>query len=148
MAKNGPFFDIDMTKMMDVSKLLSEYKMPGVDMNAVLEAQRRNIEALTAANQVAFDGVQTVLRRQAEILRQTMEQSSSMLNELMAAGTPEEKVAKQTEIVKQAFEKALANMKEMAEMVARSNTDAANLLSNRVSESLDELKVAVQKTKK
>ncbi|WP_207477740.1 phasin family protein [Arenibaculum pallidiluteum] len=148
MAKNGPFFDIDMTKMMDVSKLLAEYKLPGVDMNVVLEAQRRNIEALTAANQVAFDGVQTVLRRQAEILRQTMEQASSMLNELMAAGTPEDKVAKQTEIVKQAFEKALSNMKELAEMVARSNTDAANLLSKRVSDSLDELKTAVQKAKK
>jgi len=148
MAKSNPFFDVDMTKMMDVSKLLAEYKVPGVDMGAVLEAQRRNIEALTAANQVAFEGIQTVLRRQAEILRQTMEQSSSMVNELMAAGAPEDKIAKQTEIAKQAFEKALSNMKELVEMVARSNSDAAELLSKRVSESLDELKAAVQKAKK
>ena len=148
MAKNNPFLDIDMTKMMDVSKLLAEYKVPGVDMEAVLEAQRRNIEALTAANQVAFEGVQTVLRRQAEMLRQTMEQASTIVGDLMASGAPEDKIAKQTEIVKQAFEKSLSNMKELSEMVARSNTDAANLLSKRVSESLDELKIAVQKAKK
>jgi phasin family protein len=148
MAKNTPFFDIDVTKLMDISKLTADYKLPGVDMDQLLVAQRKNIEALTAANQLAFEGMQAVLRRQTEILRQSMEQASSMVTELMAAGAPEDKVAKNAELAKVAFEKALANMRELAEMVAKSNAEAAEVISKRVSESLDELKVAVQKAKK
>ena len=148
MAKNTPFFDVDITKLMDISKLTADYKLPGVDMDQLLAAQRKNIEALTAANQLAFEGMQAVLRRQTEILRQSMEQASSMVSELMAAGAPEDKVAKNAELAKIAFEKALANMRELAEMVAKSNAEAAEVISKRVSESLDELKVAVQKAKK
>jgi phasin family protein len=148
MAKNTPFFDIDVTKLMDISKLTADYKLPGVDMDQLLVAQRKNIEALTAANQLAFEGMQAVLRRQTEILRQSMEQASSMVTELMATGAPEDKVAKNAELAKVAFEKALANMRELAEMVAKSNAEAAEVISKRVSESLDELKVAVQKAKK
>jgi phasin family protein len=148
MAKNTPFFDVDVTKLMDISKLTADYKLPGVDMDQLLATQRKNIEALTAANQLAFEGMQAVLRRQTEILRQSMEQASSMVSELMAAGAPEDKVAKNAELAKVAFEKALANMRELAEMVAKSNAEAAEVISKRVSESLDELKVAVQKAKK
>ncbi|CAK0753927.1 Phasin [Azospirillaceae bacterium] len=137
-----PFFE------MDVSKMLAEFKLPGVDVDAIMSSQRRNIEAVTAANQLAIEGMQAVVRRQAEILRQTMEETGAMLTEMMTAGAPEEKVAKQAELVKSAFEKALANMKELAEMVAKSNTEAANVISRRVSESLEELKGAIAKAKK
>ena len=53
MAQN-PFFDFDF------SKIVSEYKLPGVDVEALVSAQRRNIEAITAANQLAFEGLQAV----------------------------------------------------------------------------------------
>jgi len=141
MAKQSayPFFE------MDVSKMMSEFKVPGVDMEAIMASQRKNIEAVTAANQLAIEGMQAVVRRQAEILRQTMEETGNMMTEVMSAGTPEDRVAKQAELVKVAFEKALANMRELAEMVAKSNSEAANVISKRVSESLEELKTMMNK---
>ncbi len=141
MAKQGayPFFE------MDVSKMMSDFKVPGVDIEAIMASQKRNIEAVTAANQLAIEGMQAVVRRQAEILRQTMEETSAMVTEMMSAGSPEDKMAKQAELVKTAFEKALANMKELAEMVAKSNTEASNVISQRVSESLEELKAHMAK---
>ncbi|MGQ9367661.1 phasin family protein [Azospirillum sp. A39] len=138
----NPFLD------MDFSKMLGDMKVPGVDMDAILASQRRNIEAVAMANQLAMEGVQAVVRRQAEILRQTAEETSRMMSELAAAGTPEDKVAKQAELVKTAFEKALANARELAELMAKSNTEAAEVLSKRVSASLDELKAAVAAAKK
>ncbi|MBI1208922.1 MAG: phasin family protein [Azospirillum sp.] len=134
-----PFFE------MDVSKMMAEFKMPGVDVDAIMASQRKNIEAVTAANQLAIEGMQAVVRRQAEILRQTMEETGAMLTEMMGAGSPEEKVTKQAELVKSAFEKALSNMKELAEMVAKSNSEAANVISKRVSDSLEELKTVMAK---
>ena len=38
MSKVPPVWDVDFTK------LLSEFKVPGVDLDAVLQAQRKNIE--------------------------------------------------------------------------------------------------------
>ena len=67
-----------------------------------------------------------------------MEQTSAMMSELMAAGSPEDKVAKQAELVKLAFEKALSNARELAELVAKSNSEAADVINKRVSESLEE----------
>ena len=130
----NPFWDMDITKVM------GDMKLPGVDLEALMASQRKNIEALTAANKLAFEGFQAVATRQTEILRQTMEELQKMMTEVMSAGSPEDRVAKQAELAKTAFEKALSNMKEVAEMVSKSNTEATAVISNRISDSLEELK--------
>lgn len=141
MTKN-PFFDIDFTK------IAADYKIPGVDVEALVSAQRRNIEAITAANQLAFEGLQAVGRRQAEILRQTLEETAAALRDAVTQGSPEEKLAKQTDLAKQAFEKALANMKELADLLAKSNQEAASVISARVTASIDEVKSLLATIKK
>ena len=133
----NPFLDFD------ISKALGEIKMPGLDMDSIIATQRKNIEAVTAANQLAVEGLQAVIRRQTEILRQTLEEAGSAATEVIAAGSPEEKASKQAELVKAAFERTLANARELAEMVAKSNTEAADVLAKRVSESLEEVKSAI-----
>jgi phasin family protein len=155
MTSKLPFGDFDLTKFLDPSKLmdaskftdmtkmLTEFRVPGVDLEPILATQRKNIEALTAANQLAIEGIQAVFRRQGEILRQTVEEAQGIISELMSAGTPEDKIARQADLLKAAFEKALANMKEMAEMVAKSNSEAADVLTVRVKESIEELKSTV-----
>lgn len=136
-----PFFENDFTKM------FSEFKIPGFDMQALVATQRRNIEAVNTANQLAVEGVQAVLRRQTEIMKSMVEESSTVLRDMMSQGAPEQKIAQQTELVKTAFEKALANLRELTEMVAKSNTEAADVLTKRIGESLTELKGSLQKAK-
>lgn len=140
MAANNPF-------EFDLTKYLGDFKVPGVDFEAILASQRKNIEAVTAANQLAVEGLQAVLRRQAEIVRQSLEEATSLVSDFTAVGAPEEKVVKQTELVKTTFEKALANIKELSELVAKSNSEAADVLAKRVAESLDEVKAAIAKAK-
>jgi phasin family protein len=136
-----PFLDTDFTK------LFGEFKVPGFDVETLVASQRRNIEALQAANQLAIEGAQAILRRQTEIVRKTIDESSATLKDLMSAGAPEEKIAQQTEVVKKSFETALANLRELAEMVAKSNNEAADIIAKRVGESLTELKTSLQRTK-
>ncbi len=140
MASN-PFLENDFTKM------FSEFKIPGFDMQSLVATQRRNIEAVNTANQLAVEGIQAVMRRQTEIMKSMVEESSTVLKDLMAQGAPEQKIAQQTELVKTAFEKALANLRELTEMVAKSNTEAADVLTKRIGESLTELKSSLQRTK-
>src|SRR5512134_3705384 len=122
MAKTGaPGEEFNFSKMMDFSKLAAEFKLPGVDMQSVMDSQRRNLEVLGTANKRAIEGMQAVARRQSEIFRQMMEETQAAMRDFMAAASPEDKAARQTELVKTAFERAIANMREISDLVAQSN---------------------------
>jgi phasin family protein len=130
----NPFFD------MDVNKLFGDFRVPSLDVEAVVASQRKNIEALTQANQLAVEGVQAVARRQVEIARQTIEEFSAMVQGFTQAGTPEERLAKQAELTKGALERGLSNARELTELVTKANTEAFNVINKRVTEGLDEIR--------
>lgn len=44
----------------DIVKLLEQYKLPGIDIAAIIEMRRKDIEALMTANRVALEGAQSV----------------------------------------------------------------------------------------
>lgn len=152
MAKQqqASYFPFDFAKIMadwdpqkmqqEMSKAFGAFNMPQFDMTAVLEAQRKNVEAVTAANQVAVDGMQALSRRQAEIFQELMGEASSAANEISKVEAGPDAAAKQVEIMKTAFEHSLANMQELAELVAKSNNEAAQTINKRIGESLEEIK--------
>ena len=84
----------------DFGKYFVNGKAPSFDFDAVFALQRKNVEAFTAANQLAFDGVKAVAQRQAEIARKAFEEFGKVTKELTAAGTPEDKFAKQADLAK------------------------------------------------
>ena len=55
-------FETDFSKYMDVSKMMGEFKMPSVNMEAIMACHRKNMEAFTAVNQAAFDSLTPELR--------------------------------------------------------------------------------------
>lgn len=131
------FFDFDVTKLM------GDFKVPGVDLEVLVASQKKNIEALTQANKTAFEGMQALAKRQAELLRQTMEEVTAAGKQMAEPGTAQEKAAKQAEMAKNAFERALENMREMSEMVTKANDEAAKLLNKRFMQMLDEYRDAL-----
>src|SRR5260221_12383412 len=56
-SKNGFF---------DVTKVMGDFRVPGIDLEAAVSSRRRNIEALTQANQLALEGVQAGMPRHAQ----------------------------------------------------------------------------------
>lgn len=143
MAKqSGNPFDFDFTKFM------GDFKVPGVDMDSLMASQRKNLEAITAANKVAIDSMQAVVRRQTELLQQAAEEAKTAAATLTDTSPLPEKMAKQTELTKEAFERAAANARELAEMLARSNSEVANLMQARMSEAMNEIKAVVEKSTK
>lgn len=153
MAKTQTAFDYDVFKMPDFAQLQADYtrmvgefgrmfanaKVPSVDIDAVTVAQRKNIEAVQAANQVAFEGFQAVARRQAEIVREASEEMQKLFKDVSTAPA-EDRIAKQADAVKSLFETAVANTNELATMVQKANVEAASLINKRVVENLDEVK--------
>jgi len=132
----------------DITKYLGDFKVPGMDVETLVSSQRRNIEALTQANRLAFDGLQAVMKRQAEILRQTMDEASQAARDIAEPGSPQDKAAKQAEVTKETFERTLSNMRELAEMIAKANNEAFDLLNKRFTQNLDELRDTLAKSGK
>lgn len=131
----------------DISRFLTEMKFPAMpDLQMLTEANRRNIEALTAANRVALEGAQAVARRHMEIMQQAMTEMTEAMKSLSSAETPQAKAAKQADLVKTAYQRAVANIQEVSDLIQRSNGEALSLLNRRFSEAMDEVKAIAQKS--
>jgi phasin family protein len=125
----------------DLRRMMGEWKLPNLDLDAVAQSQRKNIEALTQANQLALEGTQAWMRRNLELARQGMEDLQAMISDLTKPnGSMEDRLSRQAEFSKKAIEKGLANFRDLADMVTKANTEAMNLLTKRVSESLEEVR--------
>ena len=142
---NGGF---DFTEMMNFGKFgdmnfgnFGEgIAFPMIDAEKIMQAQRRNIEVLTQANQICYEGVQAVAQRQAEIVRKSFEDCSRVMQEMAKPGDMEDRLARQADVAKDAYEASIANMRELTEMSVKSNSEAADLLNKRVAEAFEEFR--------
>ena len=126
------------------TKMMEQFRIPGVDLQAMMDSRRKDVEAVVQANRVAFQGMQALVQRQTEILQQTMGEWSKMAQG--AAGKePGAAMGAQAEVAKQAFEKALQNMRELAELAVKAQSDAYEVIKARVQENIEELRTALQK---
>ena len=131
-------------EMPDLNKLLHDFKMPGVDWSQLMASQQKNLDALTKANQVMFEGAQAVVQRQTEILQKAMGEYAEASREMMQPGDPQAQAAKRFELAKTSFEAAVQNMRELAELANKSNREALELINKRALESFDEIKKALE----
>jgi len=137
---NFPFFENEFVKAM------TQFRVPAVDVEMMITAQRKNVEAFTAANRLAIEGIQAVMRRQLEIFRQTVEESTRTLRDLATTSEPNDRLTKQVDMLRAAYDQALGNMNELTDMLHKSNAEAADLIRTRVSDALVEVKKSVKKT--
>lgn len=130
----------------DFSKFLTEMKVPPMpDMEAVLTAHKRNLEALSDANRVALEGAQAVARRHMEIMQSTMSGLTETMKELAVNESPASRAAKQADLLKQAYENAVSNTRELGDLIQKANTEAMNRLNHRFSEAMTEMKTLFKK---
>lgn len=138
--------DFDPKKMADeFAKMTKGYEMPKFDFDAVFALQKKNLDALTAANQVAVEGAQAFTKRQAEMLQQSIEEVSKMIESFTKIDNPQAAAAAQAELLKGSFVKSVDNTRELAELLTKSNTEASDTLNKRIVENLDEVKSTVLK---
>ena len=136
-----------MADFTDFSKFFADMKLPALpDMENFVAASRRNMETLTAANRVALEGAQTVARRHMEIMQQNMTELTEAIRAMSTMEAPQAKAAKQAELLKMAHERAVANMKELGDLIQQSNAEAVKLLNGRFTEAMDEIKLLADKS--
>src|SRR6188508_2272176 len=129
MYTNGTFknpFDFDFTK------IAGAFNFPMVNVESVVETGRKNFAAFTTASTAAVEAMKTIAQRQGDMVRAAMEDFSKHGSEVLAAASIEEKAAKQIDFAKKSYDLAIANTKELADLVTKSQTEAFEALNARV----------------
>ena len=128
--------------LMDMSKIIEQFKLPGVDMSALVEARRKDIEALMQVNKIAVESLQAMAQKQAEILKTTMEELQSTTQKM--AAKPMDGAVHEGQLIQQTLEKAFGYMHELAELTRKSQSEALEVINKRVERNVEELKSLVQ----
>jgi phasin family protein len=129
------------------AKFGHDLKLPHVDVEAILDHHRKNLEALEKSAKVTAAGTASVMNRQREMLEETLREATDMANNYRAPGNPKELITRQTEFARKAFESTLSNAGEVAEMVKKSGTESIDILRARIKEAMAEVRDGYEKNK-
>lgn len=145
MFENSPFpmkpeQFAEMFKSADLTKMMEKMKVPGFDAAALAESQKKNMDALMEANKAAAAGYQELFKAQVSMIEETMASVQKQISELKMDQMTSEGAARQIELMKEGFEKALSSLTELGEMAQKTNSETFEIMRARVQASLDEMK--------
>ena len=126
-------------------KLGEQLKVPAFDMSKMMEHHQKNLDAMTRSWQAMAGGASEVAQKQKEIFESAMKDMAEMAQSYKPGGNPQEVMAKQAEFAKKAMEAAIANTKDIAELVQKSSTEAFKIVQDRMKESYEEIRANVEK---
>ncbi len=133
----------------DFTKIMTDFRLPQIDPAAVMSMQKKNIDALTAANQIAFDSLRATAKRQSELVTLNVEAFTSATHSLTGAKSVEDQAVAQANYLKDAFERSFEQARELSELYTDTASKLADVLKARVVEVFGEaaeLGVAAKKS--
>jgi phasin family protein len=119
----------------DLGKLVSRLKLPGVDVAAIADSQRKDMEALAEANRQAYEGIKALAKRRDEILRAALVE----WQDAMKDATAKDALSKNADRARQGVKNAIDNVRELAEMEAETRRKAWKVVQDRFQENLANL---------
>jgi phasin family protein len=124
--------------------MLEKLRLPGIDTQKLIEGRRKDIEALLAANERAYVAVEALTRKQADLLSDVMKEWQASVKDVVAGTGIVEKLNQTADHAQRAFTHALTNMKEMAEIAARSNHEVLAILNKRYHDGVAEFRSSLR----
>lgn len=155
MSQNTQFpFVFDTEKMREMFKMpefdkmfeqMNPMQMPQMDLDALMKAQQKNVQALVDANKTAMTGYQEIYRRQVALAEEHIARAKDQLGELQNQPMSAESSSKAVEDVKATLDRVSTDLRELTELAQKANTDAFEIVKGRFEEGLAEFKQAAEK---
>ena len=140
-----PFDLSKMAEMFDTADFSKMFEMPEMDAmsgNALFDGQRKNVEAMIKAQQVASAGYQSMFEKQVSMMQDVFSGLQGQIADMSKAPSATDAATQQVAMVKKSCEDAMANLNELAEIAQKANNDAFTVIKDRVEASFKELKAA------
>ena len=117
--------------------------LPKVDVDKLIEMNRKNVEALMQSASVVGEGAKALAEKEREIVQVVFKETSAMVKNFRPTGSPQEIVAKQSEYARKAFEVAMQNTRDLAELATKTTAEAAGIVRERIHDNLRVLQESV-----
>lgn len=127
------------------AKFGSDLKMPKVDVDAILDHHRKNLEALEKSAKATAAGASSIVARQREMLEESLHEITEMAQNYRTPGKPQEMLSKQADFAKKSFEAAVKNTGEVAEMMKKSGGETIDILRERIKDAMSEIRKGYDK---
>ena len=129
----------------------SRLEMPAMqsyfDVEGLLKMQQRNVETMMEANRIFVDTAQAVARCHSDMMKDCVEQMTRAFSEMTTRGAAGEAAPKEGGAAVQAlFEKTAGHVRDIAELISKSNADTIQLVNGRMKSMVDESRAALPKT--
>lgn len=111
---------------------------------ALMENGRKDLEALVKANEKSYQGLQKVVQRQTEMLRSAISDWQGVVAG-MPGKDPQQAFAQLDAMGRAAFQRALDDMRELAELAAKSQADAFEIVRQRINANVDQASQLLRK---
>ena len=110
----------------------------------LLESGRKDLAALMQANEKSYQGLQTVVQRQTEMIKSAISEWQTAAKE-MPGKDAKANLAKLDELGRQSFQRAIDDIKELANLAAKSQADAFDVVRQRIQANVDEVTKLLQR---
>ena len=125
----------------DITKFAKQFKLTGLDFDAVLQGRREDVEALLEVGRIAQGGAKSLTQKQAEMLRASVEDLRNVLGaQARTEGAPRE-------AAQQVAQRAISDVAELAQIALKTHSDAFDTVRKRAQKDIDELKALAIKPK-
>ncbi|MDX8521208.1 phasin family protein [Mesorhizobium dulcispinae] len=122
------------------SRFGRDLKLPKVDVQAILDHHRKNLEALEKSARASAAGASSVLSRQHEMVQEALGEITRMAQNYQAPGSPQELMSRQVDFARKSFETTLKNAGEVADLVRKSGTESIEILRDRIKDAMAEIR--------
>ena len=126
-------------------KFGTNFGLPQVDVEKLIETNRKNIEVLGESAKAGVGGARTVAQKQREVLEAGLREATALARSFQPLGNPQEILAKQTEFAKKVFDTAVHGARESAEASLQSTAEAVKIIQERMKANLEELHHSVSR---
>ena len=110
----------------------------------LLESGQKDLQALMQANEKSYQGLQTVVQRQTEMIKSAITEWQTAAKE-MPGKDAKANFAKLDELGRQSFQRAIDDIKELANLAAKSQADAFDVVRQRIQSNVDEVTKMLQR---
>jgi len=125
----------------DIGRLIERFvKTPGVNVDELVEWQRRDLAALAEANRQAYDGIKALVERRNDILKETLAQWQDALQN--AAGP--DALARRAESAQAGVKKSLDLARELADLESQARSNVWKVVQDRLQENMTTLQTLLQ----
>jgi phasin family protein len=128
-------------------KFGSDLGLPRVNVEQLVETEKKNIEALGQSAKEAAQSAQAVAQKQREVMEAGLREATAFARAYKPLGIVQENLALQTEFARKVFEIAVRGAQDTASSVGQSGADAVKIVQDRMKESFEEIRASIGQDK-